>query len=142
MKAGSRAAIAEARAWQHNAAAWSERLAAAFPLYADLTQPLALAVLEASAGLGLLADAAEGLASGSGAREGGAAMEVVVAQLLAFPPLAQGGAGAASVVPLDCVLARQISSAAQHTCSCTRACLVISNQARNVREQHVAQRAC
>lgn len=103
-QAGSRAAVAEARAWQHNAAAWSERLAAAFPLYADLMQPLALAVLEASAGLGLLADAAEGLASGSGAGEGGAAAAAVVAQLLAFPALAQGAAGVALVVPLTFVL--------------------------------------
>lgn len=95
-QAGSRAAIAEARAWQHNAAAWSARLHAAFPLYSDLTQPLALAVLEASAGLGLLADSAEGLGSGFGAREGGAAAAAVVAQLLAFPPPAQGAAGAAN----------------------------------------------
>ena len=104
VQAGSRAAVAEARAWQHNAAAWSERLAAAFPLYADLTQPLALAALEASAGLGLLADAAEGLASGSGAREGGIAIEAVVARLLAFPPMVQGAAGAASAVPISCIL--------------------------------------
>ena len=95
-QAGSRAAVAEARAWQHNAAAWSERLRAAFPLYADLVQPLALAVLEVSAGLGLLADAAEGSGPGFVGREGGATAEAVVAQLMAFPPLAQGAAGVAT----------------------------------------------
>lgn len=83
LQAGKPSAAAEARAWQQNAAAWAERLRTAFPLYADLLQPLALAALEVSAGLALLADAAEARAGGGE----GAGTGVVVAELMAFPPL-------------------------------------------------------
>ena len=95
MQAGKPSAAAEARAWQQNAAAWAERLRAAFPLYADLLQPLALAALEVSAGLALLADAAEARAGG---REGAGTGEVV-AELMAFPPLLAPGLKGAKSKP-------------------------------------------
>jgi len=108
-QAGAPDAAAQARAWQLNAAAWAGRLARAFPLYADLWQPLALATHELSAGLDLLADAAEARArAGGGACSGAGA---VVAQLMAFPPPpVPAGAGA----PLTLWLYRHCRAEAGH----------------------------
>lgn len=67
--------------WQQNADAWARRLLPAFPLYADLLQPVALAVYELRAGFSILAQANTALQSVEPTKELGA----VLAQLMAFP---------------------------------------------------------
>ncbi len=67
--------------WQQNADAWACRLLPAFPLYADLLQPVALAVYEMRGGLSMLAQANSVLQSVEPTKELGA----VLAQLMAFP---------------------------------------------------------
>ncbi len=52
-------AIQEAIAWQQNAGAWAEGLLDRFPLYADLLQPVVLAVFEIRMGLALLVAAVQ-----------------------------------------------------------------------------------
>ena len=64
-----------------SASAWAARLLAAFPLYRDLLQPVALAVFEMCAGLRALASAQRNMQAGSRDAQLGA----VVAQLGTFP---------------------------------------------------------
>ena len=51
--------VQEAAAWCNNAAAWVDSVMTRFPEYIDLLQPLALAILEIRAGLGLLMSASK-----------------------------------------------------------------------------------
>jgi hypothetical protein len=73
--------VEQAGVWQQNADAWSIRLLPAFPLYADLLQPVALAVYEMRAGFSMLAHAQTALQTVGTSLEMGA----ILAQLMAFP---------------------------------------------------------
>jgi len=137
-QAGAPDAAAQARAWQLNAAAWAGRLARAFPLYADLWQPLALAAHELGAGLDLLANAAGACArAGSGAYSGA---DAVVAQLMAFPPPPVSAAPGAQPALSGIVMGRATGSqsGAQPACaisiraSLVRLCSASGRPAQNV----------
>ena len=81
LQALDKSALQQAESWVQSASAWAARLLAAFPLYQDLLQPVALAVSEMRAGLGALASAQRSLQTGSRDEQLGA----VVAQLGTFP---------------------------------------------------------
>lgn len=81
VQSGNRSAFQQAESWVQSASAWAARLLAAFPLYRDLLQPVALAVHEMRTGLVMMVSALKGIQS-SGRDE---QMGSVVAQLGAFP---------------------------------------------------------
>ena len=83
VQSGDNVGIQEAKAWQQNAAAWSEGLLKQFPLYRDLLQPVALAVFEARHGLSLLLAHAKNKAQAFSRNTQLAA--AVVTEALAFP---------------------------------------------------------
>lgn len=92
---GSPTAHNEAAVWCDNAAAWADATLARFPAYLDLLQPVALALLEVRAGLGLRLAAgdmegggAEGGCSEAGPEAGPEAAHLLatgVVTLLSFP---------------------------------------------------------
>lgn len=91
--------------WQQNADAWASRLLPAFPLYADLLQPAALAVYEMRAGFSMLAHAHTALQTVGTSLKLGA----VLAQLMAFPATnLRAGENHVSITLFD--------SNDQHTC--------------------------
>ena len=61
VQSGDACALQQADSWVASASAWAARLLAAFPLYRDLLQPVALAVHDMRAGLALLASTHKGL---------------------------------------------------------------------------------
>ena len=77
LQSGDASAFQQAKSWVASASAWAARLLAAFPLYRDLLQPVALAVHEMRAGLAMLASAQKGLQSAVQDEQ----MGLVVAQL-------------------------------------------------------------
>ena len=77
LQSGDGGAFQQADSWVASASAWAARLLAAFPLYRDLLQPVALAVHEMRAGLAMLVCAQKGLNS-AGQDEH---MGLVIAQL-------------------------------------------------------------
>ena len=81
LQAGDKSALQQAESWVQSASAWTARLLAAFPLYQDLLQPVALAVSEMRAGLAALASAQRSLQTG----RQDAQLGTVVAQLGTFP---------------------------------------------------------
>ena len=81
LQAGDKSALQQAESWVQSASAWAARLLAAFPLYLDLLQPVALAVSEMRAGLAALASAQRSLQTGRQDEQLGA----VVTQLGTFP---------------------------------------------------------
>ena len=82
LQSGDASAFQQADSWVASASAWAARLLAAFPLYRDLLQPVALAVHEMRAGLSMLARAQKGLQSAVQDEQ----MGLVVAQLGALTP--------------------------------------------------------
>ena len=88
LQAGDKSALQQAESWVQSASAWAARLLAAFPLYLDLLQPVALAVCEMRAGLAALASAQRSLQTAGRDEQLGA----VVAQLGTLParPWAEG----------------------------------------------------
>ena len=86
--------------WQQNADAWASRLLPAFPLYADLLQPDALAVYEMRAGFSMLTHVHTALQQVGPSLELGA----VLAQLMAFPATNTRAGGAH--VPLTLFVSR------------------------------------
>ncbi|EIE25917.1 hypothetical protein COCSUDRAFT_12734, partial [Coccomyxa subellipsoidea C-169] len=83
-EAGQQGAADQAGVWQQNADAWASRLLPAFPLYADLLQPVALAVYEMRAGFSMLAHAHTALQTVGTSLELGAFEAVLTALLGAW----------------------------------------------------------
>lgn len=77
LQSGDRSAFQQADSWVASASIWAARLLAAFPLYRDLLQPVALAVHEMRAGLAMLVSAQKGLQTSAQDEQ----MGLVVAQL-------------------------------------------------------------
>ena len=77
LQSGNASAFQQADSWVASASAWAVRLLAAFPLYRDLLQPVALAVHEMRAGLATLVRAQKGMQSAVQDQQ----MGLVVAQL-------------------------------------------------------------
>ena len=94
LQSGDGSAFQQAESWVQSASAWAARLLAAFPLYRDLLQPVALAVHEMRTGLATLVAARKGLQSAIQDVQLGA----VVAQIGAFPQRAQGALHATTVL--------------------------------------------
>ena len=73
----------ESSTWQDTVLAWSERMAANYPLYVDILHPVRLALYETCYGI-------EQLRSAKGKQphgDGGAVVDMVAAGLMAFPPV-------------------------------------------------------
>lgn len=88
LSSGAPSAAAEAAVWASNAGAWAKRLSAHYPDYADVAQPVALAVGEMCHGLALLTAAAPPGTAGAPAavaRQQDRRLASLVAGLLAFP---------------------------------------------------------
>lgn len=77
LQSGDGSSFQQAESWVASASAWATRLLAAFPLYKDLLQPVALAVHEMCAGLALLVCAQKGIHTAVQDQQ----MGLVVAQL-------------------------------------------------------------
>ncbi|MEW5303413.1 MAG: hypothetical protein WDW36_006109 [Sanguina aurantia] len=76
-------ALSSAQSWLSSAAAWQDRLGVQYPSYVDLLQPVQLALLEMSHGLGILVGSAEAEAAMPLGQR--AQLQAAVAMLMAFP---------------------------------------------------------
>jgi hypothetical protein len=88
------AALQEADMWLSSAGGWAARMCGQHSAYADICQPVALAVSEACHGLALMRAAAAAAGSGGSGSAGGAAeLAPLTAGLLSFPtPTARSAA--------------------------------------------------